>query len=512
MQVKSDEKVPSVFIQYSLALSEFWAYNKCHRFSDKSWRISSNFARICKDADSCNLAASELIKMNVKVNEKFITNSIANVNKCKSSNPRSNEINLLIALAGKAFKAGKFEKSVALLRAIHKSNPDETLNHCLLNVQIRQLLCEIALVRPSDGLEGPIQQNYEAYRDIAWIVQKFQNHEKRNSLWMMKYFKAVRLYLDVLECRSKLFFLTGLSKELRLFTKLQMELTRKASSPLRHASSLLNMAEVDLHCDDFYQAKVKILAVERLLKPVLVSDEPLQRRKRNSGNNNTTNSDRCASPSLFPEDDLEELPLPDWILSHERNCGCFPCSTSCSLALTVALKFYNSMGVYHNLAGHESYSAYFDAASKVIDAINGKRFDLSEGETAALRLTSFYCLSMQFDCFFREKNMSKVNHIAEQNKWILSKLPAEFYPQENASLFEQMRMVRLSEKEEDEFKEPDPELAVQFRRMALSPLPPEKSGNTLTVNPVNQAMVTPARVTRSKTKVPRAPARKKIAI
>ncbi len=278
------------------------------------------------------------------------------------------------------------------------------------------------------------------------------------------------------------------------------KLTHKG--PFRTADFLLNMAEVDLMCDDPEQATAKLNSVRKVMGPSAfesLSRKASRQPRRGATSRNTLIArgpvvDHAgASPALV----RSTFTIPSWV-DHQDQCCCYEC-TNLSVHL-VSVKYFTLLGVMFHLNGDpQAAEEHFDGVLDLIEVFDKKISNSLEVTRNVAKLTFARALQWQVECYGRDTNIRRCSKVLENQKYHLTCVPNiveknEFLRTEvcTSDIFLNITIPQQRRK-----GSPSPE---QF----MSPVPSEKAP---TAHPPTCKTPSPP-VQISKARVPRKPRKK----
>ena len=232
------------------------------------------------------------------------------------------QLHLCAAVAAKDLHRSEFDRADRMCELmLRRLDAKRDLNSVVLKADVYRLKALLAAARKTDGKKGPIELSSEAFTQSSMALNRARadylrrppSSAKQESsspsgirpFWadleaLSGLFSASRIHGEVLEARLDLFAQVGMPKEMRLYSKLGMQFSQEAALPLRcvaqgfvillyinpffnycinlcpslrTANTLLIMASVDLLCEEYDQAEVKIDGAKYILGSSVLYEE-----------------------------------------------------------------------------------------------------------------------------------------------------------------------------------------------------------------------------------------------
>ncbi|TRY73270.1 hypothetical protein TCAL_01938 [Tigriopus californicus] len=268
---------------------------------------------------------------------------------------------------------------------------------------------------------GPHELGYEAYRNIMVTCASLEKQFGKYDSLLLDHMRSIRLKNEIIALRSHLFLWTGLAKELRLYGKIHLELVQSLALPTRFVSSLLNMVEIDLLCDDADQAELKLQGVGKIAQATIATSTPVGdvSHVKKKVPKSKAKDKLGASPNLK----RALMVTPSW-LDDDPSCTCLHCSQP--LLLVIIVKYFNFKGVLHHMKEDlEAAASFFEGTVKLFELVE-KKLDhiLSPSVHFQVNIAIIQALQWQVECYCRDEYLSKCHDLLRIQRQKLEILPS----------------------------------------------------------------------------------------
>ena len=179
----------------------------------------------------------------------------------------------LIETAWKLLQKGHFNQVQKILKYFKENLKNESMEDRIHQIELKLIKGQLILLEPNfETSESPFECARFAVSNAKVCLDACRKKAFSELSNIQNMFKTLNLSISGRNFCLEIFTSTGLSKEMRLYGKLCVDIGVETAMVPNLCHELLKCIEVDLLCDDSKQAQVKLREIECLMKEHLRSE------------------------------------------------------------------------------------------------------------------------------------------------------------------------------------------------------------------------------------------------